>query len=200
MRRLDPPRVQRRRLAHAQPTPSPLGNFLSLGTPRPVDGRPRQAGFLARGLESLHHLPGLREPSGLRCKAHRLQLRGQPGLIHPSSLKSPYRGTYRMQIRCRKIPRRSTRTRGLPVNCLEVPAPDSRNRGVVCDKTWRECAAHHRYCAPMRHSLLYARLLLKRSVFGPSGLCRHGPGTRGHGLFVCGARSNDSDFRRHHQT
>ncbi len=54
-------------------------DFLSLSAPRPIDGRPRQAGFLARGLESLHHLPGPVASSGLRCRAHRLQLRGQPG-------------------------------------------------------------------------------------------------------------------------
>jgi|ERR1700677_1796861 len=81
--------------------------FLSLGAPRPVDGRPRQAGFLACGLKSLHHLPGL-ESSGFRCQAHRLQLRGQPGLIHPSSLKSSYRGTCRVCVRCRKTLRGST--------------------------------------------------------------------------------------------
>ena len=44
----------------AQPTPSPLGIFLSLGTPRPVDGRPRQVGFLARGLESHITFPDVR--------------------------------------------------------------------------------------------------------------------------------------------
>ena len=94
-------------------------NFLSLSAPRLIDGRPRQAGFLARGLESLHHLPGSGS-SGFRCKAHRLQLRGQPGLVHPSSLKSPYRGTCRVRVRCRKTVSRSTKKGRALADCVSL--------------------------------------------------------------------------------
>jgi len=108
-----PYEAQRRRPARAQPTPSPLGIFLSLSTPRPVDGRPRQVGFLARGLESLHHLPGYHQSSGFDVRHTAYSCGGSPG-ISPDSLKSPYRGPYRVWLRCRKLRRRSTE-KTLPV-------------------------------------------------------------------------------------
>jgi hypothetical protein len=185
MRRLDPPRAQRRRPAHVQPAPSPLGNFLSLGAPRPVDGRPREAGFLARGLKSLHHLPGLRESSGFRCKAHRLQLRGQSGLIHPSSLKSPCRGTYRVWVRCRKILRRSTRKGPVCIICSRLGVTVQLITGTA------PLAAYSDQHARFIHS--HSRFLF---VLGLSR--RDGPRASGYGLSVCGAGPIDGDFRGHH--
>jgi len=58
---------------------SPLGKFRSLSTPRPVDGRLRQAGLLARGWESRHHLPGSRS-SGIDAGHTAYSCGGSPGI------------------------------------------------------------------------------------------------------------------------
>jgi hypothetical protein len=73
-------RAQQRRPALTQPIPSPLGFFLSLSAPRLIDGRPQQAGFLARGLVSLHHLPGSIATSGIRRGHTAYSCGGSPGI------------------------------------------------------------------------------------------------------------------------
>jgi hypothetical protein len=59
---------------------------------------------------------------------------GSPGLFTRVPL-NPHTGEPVVRIRCRKIPRRSTGKRGFGAKYLELPAPDSTNRGVVCDKS-----------------------------------------------------------------
>src|SRR5262249_11999104 len=59
---------------------SPLGNSRSLSTPRLIDGRRRQAGLLARGLESAaspSRTGNCYPIQWSRRAAHHLQLRGQ---------------------------------------------------------------------------------------------------------------------------
>jgi len=72
--------------------------FLSLSTPRLVDGRPQQVGFLARGLESLVTFPDFFNPVVFE-EGTPLTVAGAARAFHPSSLKSPYGGTYRVRIR-----------------------------------------------------------------------------------------------------
>jgi len=65
-------------------------NFLSLGTPRPVDGRQRLAGLLARGLESCITFPDSVYPVVYRCRHAAYSCGGSPG-IEPGSHLNPVR-------------------------------------------------------------------------------------------------------------
>jgi hypothetical protein len=89
------------RPAPAQSTPSPLGFFLSLSTPRLVDGRPQQVGFLARGLESIITFPGFFHPV-VFDEGTPLTVAGAARALNPSSLLIPVRGTCRARERCHK--------------------------------------------------------------------------------------------------
>src|ERR1700734_610496 len=94
-------------VARAQSSPSPLGIVLSLSTPRLFDGRPRQAGLLARGLKSLHHLPGSFDPVVFEVGRTAYSCGGSPG-FEPEFPLIPVRGTYRVSLRCNNLARRST--------------------------------------------------------------------------------------------
>src|SRR5271163_1767418 len=102
----------------ARSSPSPLGIVLSLSTPRLFDGRPRQAGLLACGLRSRYRLPGSLDPVAYGYGAHRLQLRGQPGL-EPEFPLNPGEGNL---PRADKLPQKSCAVNPYP----GIDCPSSR--------------------------------------------------------------------------
>jgi len=72
-------RRHRRRTKAVRFWASPRRNSpVSLGAPRPIEGRPCQAGLLARGSAPDRRLPRSEDPVASWRQARRLQLRGQP--------------------------------------------------------------------------------------------------------------------------
>lgn len=80
-------------------TPSPLGKFRSLSTPRLSNGRLQQAGLLARGLGLCITFPDLVDPVVFDAAQTAHSCGGSPG-FDPSSLLIPSRGTCRERISC----------------------------------------------------------------------------------------------------
>ena len=78
------------------------GNSARSAQPRLIDGRPRQAGLLARGLESCIAFPNRVIQWPIDAGAP-LTVAGAARALNPSSLSIPVGGTCRACVRCRKL-------------------------------------------------------------------------------------------------
>src|SRR6202035_1137021 len=100
--------------------PSPLGKLRSVSTPRPSNGRLRQAGLLARGLGARITFPNLVDPVVFDAAQTAHSCGGSPG-FNPSSLLIPSRGTCRERISCNNRQIKSIAIDFKPTSFLQNP-------------------------------------------------------------------------------